>query len=110
MADAGTPPACLLLVTAPPDAAAGIAEKALLSRTVACANVLPGVTSRYWWKGALESASESLILFKTTRDRVPDAMAAIRAAHPYDVPEILAVAVDAGLPAYLEWVAECVRK
>ena len=110
MTDAAPPPVCLILVTAPPDAAERIAEAALVARVVACANILPGVSSRYWWKEALEWSSECLILFKTTRDRVPAAIDVIDAAHPYDVPEILAVGVDAGLPAYLAWVAESVRR
>jgi len=98
----------LLLVTAPADTAPKIAEAALAARTVACANLIPGVASRYVWKGALESAEETLIVFKTTRERADAAMAAIRAAHPYDVPEILVVPVESALAAYAEWVRESV--
>jgi periplasmic divalent cation tolerance protein len=100
---------CLLFVTAPADAAGRIAEAALAARTVACANLVPGVVSRYWWKGALETSSETLIVFKTTAERAPEAMNAIRSAHPYDVPEILSVPVETGLPAYLDWVRQSVE-
>lgn len=99
----------LLFVTAPAEDADRIAEAALAARAVACANLLPSVVSRYWWKGAIETSNESLIIFKTTAERVPAAMSAIRAAHPYDVPEILSVSVEDGFPAYLAWVRDSVK-
>jgi len=77
---------------------------ALVERQVAaCVNLLPGVESIYRWQGKVESAGEVLAVFKTTR--YAELEAALRERHPYEVPEILAVPVAAGLPAYLEWLA-----
>ena len=78
---------------------------ALVERQVAaCVNLLPGVESIYRWEGKVERAGEVLALIKTAR--YPDLEAALRELHPYDVPEILALPVAAGLPAYLAWLAE----
>ena len=75
------------------------------ARLVACANVLAPCTSVYRWQGVVETASEVPVLMKTTRARYPELEAAIRARHPYELPEIVAVPVEHGLPAYLDWVA-----
>ena len=64
-----------------------------------------GVRSLYRWKGAVEAADEVPVLIKTTVDRYPLVEQAVRELHPYELPEIIAVPVTAGLPAYLEWVA-----
>jgi periplasmic divalent cation tolerance protein len=78
---------------------------ALVERQVAaCVNLLPGIESIYRWEGKVERAGEVLAVIKTTR--YADLEAAIRELHPYDVPEILALPVAAGLPAYLKWLAE----
>jgi periplasmic divalent cation tolerance protein len=79
-------------------------------RLVACGNILPAVQSIFRWQGAIESALESTLVLKTTADRYPDVEAALLAAHPYDVPEILALPVSGGLPAYLAWVQQESRK
>ena len=77
---------------------------ALVERQVAaCVNLLPGVESIYRWEGKVERAGEVLALVKTTR--YADLEAAIRELHPYQVPEIIALPVVAGLPAYLKWLA-----
>jgi periplasmic divalent cation tolerance protein len=82
---------------------------ALVERQVAaCVNLLPGVESIYRWEGKVERAGEVLALIKTTR--YPDLEAALRELHPYEVPEILALPVAAGLPAYLAWLAEATRQ
>jgi periplasmic divalent cation tolerance protein len=59
----------------------------------------------YRWKGAVEDAEEFPVLIKTTRERYPQLEAAIRKNHPYELPEIIALQLAAGLPAYLDWVA-----
>jgi periplasmic divalent cation tolerance protein len=82
---------------------------ALLERRLAaCVQVLGPMESRYWWEGALESATEWLCLAKTTADRVDDVVAAIGEAHSYDTPEVLATAVSGGNERYLRWVGETV--
>ena len=73
-------------------------------RLAACVNVLAPCTSVYRWQGKVETASEIPVLIKTTRERYPALESAIRAHHPYELPEIIAVSLSAGLPAYLEWL------
>jgi periplasmic divalent cation tolerance protein len=74
-------------------------------RVAACVNVLMPAQSVFRWKGHVESASEVPLVIKTTAERYPMLEQAILAGHPYELPEIVAVPVEQGLPAYLEWVA-----
>lgn len=90
--------------------AQAIARQLVEQRLVACVNVLPGVKSIYQWQGAVEEASEITLLIKTTAARYAEVEQAIRFAHPYEVPEIIATPVIAGLPAYLAWVATETKK
>ena len=75
-------------------------------RCAACANILPQVESIYWWEEKVESANETLVLFKTTADRYAALETTLKQLHPYDVPEIIAFPVEQGLPDYLRWVSE----
>jgi periplasmic divalent cation tolerance protein len=75
-------------------------------RLAACVNVLPGCTSVYRWRGRIEQAEEVPVLIKARSGRYAELEAAIRSAHPYELPEILAVPVARGLPEYVEWVCE----
>jgi periplasmic divalent cation tolerance protein len=80
------------------------------SRLAACASVLPGkIESIYRWRGKVEGARETLLLLKTTRRRWPKLRDAIRREHSYDVPEIVALPIVAGLAEYLKWVGESVE-
>ncbi len=99
---------CFLVLCTCPDAetARSIAVALVERRSAACVNILPGVTSVYRWQGAVEQTDEWLLLIKTTRDRYPDLEHDIRSRHPYEVPEIIAVPIDPGLPDYLRWVAD----
>ena len=65
---------------------------------------LPGVLSTYRWQGRVESAEEVLLLIKTTTDRFAALRERVLALHPYELPELIALPVDRGHPAYLEWV------
>lgn len=94
----------VLLCTAPPDRAEGIAEGLLQRRLAACVNVIGGVVSRYWWQDKLERDEESLLIIKCEADRVDEIVAALADLHPYEVPELLSLPVEKGNPAYLEWV------
>jgi periplasmic divalent cation tolerance protein len=98
----------LLVLTNLPDAAS--AEKLALalieSRAAACVNVLPACRSIYRWQGRVERADEIPLLIKTTRAAYPRVEDAVRAQHPYDVPELIAIPITHGLPAYLDWVAK----
>ena len=73
----------------------------------ACVNLLPEVTSLYRWQGTLETAQETTLLIKSTRSRYDELEQAVSSLHPYELPEIIAVPVERGLPGYLKWVEEC---
>ena len=98
--------ACLLLTTCPDAASAqSLADSLVQSRLAACVSQLPGMLSTYRWQGQIQREVEIQLVIKTSHARREQAMAHIQAHHPYEVPEILALAVTAGLPAYLAWVA-----
>lgn len=100
--------AVVVFCTAPPAAAEGLARALVEARLCACVNVLPGVRSVFRWQGAVDTADEALLVAKTTRAVVPALTERIRQLHPYEVPEVLALPVAAGLPAYLAWLGESV--
>ncbi|MEA3207086.1 MAG: periplasmic divalent cation tolerance protein [Chthoniobacter sp.] len=95
----------LVVFTTWPDAArARAAVRELVEANLAaCGNILPGVESIYRWEGAVEMNPEVLVIFKTTIGRYPQLETRIKALHSYEVPEILALRVADGLPAYLRW-------
>jgi len=96
----------LLVITNLPDApsAARLAQQLVESGAAACVNQLAPCTSTYRWKNGIETATEVPLLIKTTTAAYPRLEQLIRAAHPYELPEIIAVPVSVGLPAYLDWV------
>ena len=98
----------VVLCTAPPEAAADIARAVVEPGLAACVNILPGVRSIYWWQGELCDDGESLLVIKTRAERVPALTDALLAAHPYDVPEVIAlpIGVAEGNPAYLRWLID----
>lgn len=102
----------ILVLTNLPDAAAAkaIARQLVERRLAACVNMLPQVQSIYQWNGAVEEANEITLLIKTTQGRYADLEALIKAAHPYDVPEIIAMPIVQGLPQYLDWIANETKK
>jgi periplasmic divalent cation tolerance protein len=97
---------CVLVMTNLPDAvaAARMAQQIVESGAAACVNQLSPCTATYRWRGKVETASEVPLLIKTSADAYPRLEALIRAAHPYELPEIIAVPLSAGLPDYLDWV------
>ena len=96
----------LLVLTNLPDreTAERLAGVLMEKRVAACVNILAPCRSVYRWKGAVQREEEHPVLIKTTAERYPALEAAIRAAHPYELPEIIAVPIEHGLPAYLAWV------
>jgi periplasmic divalent cation tolerance protein len=96
----------LLVITNLPDAASAeeLARRLIEERAAACVNQLAPCTSTYRWKDNIETASEVPLLIKTTQAAYPRLEKLIREAHPYELPEIIAVLVTAGLPSYLDWV------
>jgi Uncharacterized protein involved in tolerance to divalent cations len=75
-------------------------------RLAACVNLVPGLTSIYRWQGTLRREPEYLLLIKTTAARFTQVRERIRALHPYEVPEIIALPIRDGDPAYLNWLTE----
>lgn len=87
-------------------AAEALARSAVEARLAACGQVVGPITSVYRWEGAVETAAEWTVVFKTTTAASPALIEHVRAGHPYQVPEILVTPVVDGNPAYLAWVAE----
>lgn len=97
--------AVVIHCSCPEDASATAIATALVDeRLAACVQRLPGVGSTYRWDGRIEDVTEVLLLIKTAADRIPAVFARVTALHPYDVPELLALDVREGTPAYLDWV------
>jgi periplasmic divalent cation tolerance protein len=82
-----------------------IADALIGQQLAACVNILAPCRSVYRWKGAVETAEEYPLFAKTTRDRYSLLERVVQELHPYELPEIIAVPLGGGLPAYLEWVA-----
>jgi periplasmic divalent cation tolerance protein len=98
----------LLIITNLPDrtSAEHIARTLVDKRAAACVNILAECTSVYRWEGKMESAGEVPLLIKSTRAAYQQLEELLRTLHPYELPEIIAVPVCAGLPDYLHWVAQ----
>lgn len=95
----------VVLATVPDEAAGKRLARALLEeRLIACANLVPGVTSIYRWEGAVHEEGEALVVMKTRSELVPRLVERIPELHPYALPEVLALRVECGLPAYCRWV------
>lgn len=96
----------LLVITTLPDAAHAhaLATALVEAKLAACVNILAPCRSVYRWQGQIEDATEVPLLIKTTAERYAALEAAIRQQHPYELPEIIAVPIDRGLPDYLAWV------
>ena len=98
--------AIVVLVTAPtPERAAEIARAVVGEKLAACGNVVPGLRSIFRWEGKVQDEAEALLLLKTTRARFDALRDRVLALHPYDVPEVIALPVEAGSAAYLDWIA-----
>jgi periplasmic divalent cation tolerance protein len=97
----------LLVLTNLPDRAAAekLADAIVAKNLAACVNILAPCRSVYRWKGAVQHDEEHPMLIKTTRERYAALESEMRAQHPYELPEIIAVPIERGLPAYLDWVA-----
>lgn len=96
----------LIVLTVLPDRAAAerLADLLVAGNIAACVNLLAPCRSVYRWKGAVQHDEEHPLLIKTTAERYAALEDAIRANHPYELPEIVAVPIERGLPAYLAWI------
>jgi periplasmic divalent cation tolerance protein len=101
---------CVVLCTVPnEEVGVRIAHSLLEERLAACVNLLPQVRSLYRWNGAVQDDREQLLIIKTQRDRYEALEQRVRALHPYEVCEVLALDVSAGSAPYLDWVLQETR-
>jgi periplasmic divalent cation tolerance protein len=108
---AGQTHARVALITAPSEAVAERLVRALLGEgLIACGNILPPMTSLYWWGGEVVRETEVLVVAKTTAEAAPRLIARVPELHPYDVPEVLVLAVDAAHGPYLGWIGASMRE
>jgi periplasmic divalent cation tolerance protein len=98
----------VVLITAPSrEVAEKIARVLLEGRLVACVNIVAAIDSFFWWQGAIQSEQEVLLIAKSRADLFAEGIVpAVRANHPYDVPEIIALPILMGSQAYLDWIKE----
>lgn len=100
----------VVLVTVPSvEAGQSIARALVAEHLAACVNVVPGIRSIFFWEGRLQEEPEALLVVKTRRECYDALQRRVIELHPYSVPEVLALPVEAGSPTYLAWVEETVR-
>lgn len=104
-------PEVIMVISNLPDRASAerIADALVTLGVAACVNILGICTSVYHWEGKLNHTEEVPLLIKTTREAYPQLEAELRKLHPYELPEIIALPVSAGLPEYLNWVAQEIK-
>ena len=104
MKPAGKP--AVVLVTAPDlKTARQLAKAGLKARLIACANLVPGIESHYWWQGKVEQSGEVLLILKTTSRCLERLEKFILTEHPYDTPEFLVLPLSGGNQRYLDWLS-----
>lgn len=87
------------------ETARSIARQLVEQNVAACVNLIPAIESIYRWQGKVEHTPEVIAFFKTTARRYVAFQEALKSLHPYDVPEIICVPIEDGLPEYLDWVS-----
>lgn len=97
----------LIVLTVCPssEVAETIANQLVAKRLAACVNIIPGVMSVYRWKNQIEQDNEVLLLIKSTANQYSALEQLIKQQHPYELPEIIAVSVEVGSAAYLQWLS-----
>ena len=93
-----------MITTGNAEEAEKISKTLVKRRLAACVNILPEVSSRYWWQDKLETATESMLLVKTKQSLLPEIVKSVKKIHSYSVPEIIALPIVAGSQAYLDWI------
>ncbi len=99
----------VVLVTASSQEGARLARVLVEERLAACVNLVPSIASTYWWEGKIEEATEYLLIVKTRQDRLDRLIVRVRELHSYTVPEVIALPIVGGNPAYLQWMTEALR-
>ena len=97
-------------ITIKPELASDFASKLVSSELAACVNIIPGVASVYKWKGSIEQDAESLLIVKTRLTLKDDIVEFLRKNHPYEIPELIMLPVQAGHMPYLQWVEDNTKK
>jgi len=99
----------LFITTATAEEAERISKALLNQRKVACVNIVPRVSSLFWWQDKLDSAQESLLIVKTKASLLDEIVRLVKELHSYDIPEIIALPIVGGNQDYLEWIGKEVR-
>ena len=99
----------LFITTANTEEAQRISRALLEQRKVACVNIVPGVSSFFWWQDKIDSAQESLLIVKTKASQLNELVRLVKELHSYDIPEIIAVPIVGGNQDYLEWIGNAVK-
>lgn len=99
----------VLMMAGSQEEAQKIAAALVREMLAACVNVVPGVSSVYWWEGQVQQDEEWLLIAKTRRDVLDDLVRRVQALHSYDVPEIIALPLVGGSQAYLTWIDSVVH-
>jgi periplasmic divalent cation tolerance protein len=99
----------ILVTTGTDEEAREVAVALLNQRKAACVNILPNISSLFWWHDKLDSARESLLIIKTKASLVKEIVRLVKEVHSYEVPEIIALPIIGGNQEYLDWIGEEVR-
>ena len=99
----------LFITTATAEEAQQISKALLNQRKVACINIMPKVSSHFWWQGKLDSAQESLMVVKTKASELNEIVRLVKELHSYEIPEIIALPIVGGNQDYLEWIDKEVK-
>ena len=100
----------IVLITAPSaEVAANIGRQFVQSRLVACVNIIPSIRSIFSWEGKLEDTTETLMIVKTVSAKIADLEIALKAVHPYDVPEFVVFPAEYVAPSYLQWAIDSTK-
>jgi periplasmic divalent cation tolerance protein len=102
---------CVILVTSKDvEEAERIANKLLEEKLAACVNILKDVQSLFWWDGNIDRTGEVMLVIKTRRNLFNKVAKAVKMAHSYDVPEVIALPIVAGDAPYLKWINSSTKK
>jgi len=101
------PSEIVIFITTTDEQEAQVIAKLLLEkRLIACANVVPKVSSMFWWQGVLESEDECMLILKTKTSLLSEVVEMVKSAHSYDIPEVIALPIIGGNEDYLKWIGD----